>query len=51
MVFNPSTSAYVPVIYALMTHNFEKFYMHRINKVKVLTEVRYVSSDLLTDPN
>jgi hypothetical protein len=51
MVFNPSTNAYEPVIYTLMTHKFEELYMHAINEVKVLTKVRYVSSDPLTNPN
>ncbi len=51
MVFNPSTSAYIPVIYTLMTHKFNKLYMHVINKDKVLTKVRYVSSDPLTNLN
>ena len=53
MVFNPSTNAYVyvPVIYTLMTHKFEELYMQVINEVKVLTKVRYVLSDPLTNPN
>ncbi len=51
MVFNPSTSAYVPVIYTLMTHKFAELYIHMIKKVKILTKVRYVSYDPLTSPN
>jgi hypothetical protein len=47
MVFNPSTNTYIPVIYTFMTHKFKELYMHMINEVKVLTKVRYVSSDPL----
>jgi hypothetical protein len=47
IVFNPRTNTYIPVIYTLMTHRFEELYMHVINEVKVLTKVRYVSSDIL----
>ncbi len=39
MVFNPSTNAYAPVIYTLMTHKYEELYMHVINEVKVVTKV------------
>ena len=38
MVFNPSTSSYVPVIYTLMTHKCTELYWQVFNQVKVLTK-------------
>ena len=38
MVFDPSTGAYVPVIYMLMTHKNQELYWQVFNQVKVLTK-------------
>ena len=38
MVFNQSTSSYVPVIYTLMTHKCTELYWQVFNQVKVLTK-------------
>jgi hypothetical protein len=38
MVFDPSTSSYVPVIYMLMRHKCTELYWHVFNQVKVSTK-------------
>jgi hypothetical protein len=52
MVFDPSTSHYLPVIYALMTHKVQELYWQMFNQLIVLTkwkmQVRTFTSDFGT---
>ena len=49
MVFDPSTSHYLPVVYALMTHKVQELYWQMFNQLIVLTkwkmQVRTYTSD------